>query len=296
MKLFPYLVLIRPANILTAIADIIAGFAIAGVLGSLHFGDHLPNLLWLLLSTMGLYAGGIVFNDLFDLETDRRERPERMLPSGRVTEKQALIYGVLLLLGGILTALQVSAASGLIAMAIAVLALLYDKIGKHHPFFGPLNMGLCRGLNLLLGMSIVSLESLHNLWLLMLLPVVFIGAVTLTSRGEVSGNNRQSLVLALLLDLVVAVTLLILGLREILNLKVIIPFVVLWLAMNLYAKFKAIFNNEPRQVMRAVKTGVISLIPLNASYVAGFGHWIFAVMVLLLLPLAILLSRKFAVT
>lgn len=296
MKLFPYLVLIRPANILTAIADIIAGFAIAGVLGNLELGGHFPNLIWLLFSTMGLYAGGIVFNDFFDLETDRMERPERILPSGRVTERQAVVFGALLLLGGILAALQVSLASGLIAVAIAVLALLYDKIGKHHPFFGPLNMGLCRGLNLLLGMSIVSLGSLHNLWLLMLLPVVFIGAVTLTSRGEVSGNNRQSVILALLLDLVVAVTLLILGLREILNLKVLIPFVVLWLAMNLYAKLRAIISNEPRQVMRAVKTGVISLIPLNASYVAGFGHWIFALMVLLLLPLAILLSRKFAVT
>ena len=157
-------------------------------------------------------------------------------------------------------------------------------------------MGICRGLNLLLGMSIVPLITLGNLPFLALMPVVFIAAVTLTSRGEVSGNNRSSVFFALCLDLVIAATLVWLGYRGILELKVVIPFVALWFLMNFYAKVRAIMNNEPRLVMLAVKTGVLSLIPLNASYVAGFGHWVYALAVLALLPLAILLSRKFSVT
>ena len=296
MKVFPFLVLIRPANILTAIADIIAGVAIAGVLINLNPGDYLPELVLLILSTVGLYAGGIVFNDLFDLEIDRLERPERILPSGQLSVNQGRIYGALLLLSGIILAFFVSPASGMIAGAIAFFALVYDKYGKHHPLFGPLNMGLCRGLNLLLGMSIISLSLLSDLWLMCLLPVVFIAAVTLTSRGEVRGNNKRSILLALFLDFTVATTIIILGIRDILNLKVVIPFVILWLSMNVYAKVRAIIKNEPEFIMKAVKMGVISLIPLNASYVAGFGHWIFALLVLLLLPLAILLSKKFAVT
>jgi 4-hydroxybenzoate polyprenyltransferase len=189
-----------------------------------------------------------------------------------------------------------SQTSGWISLAIVFFALLYDKSGKHHPILGPLNMGLCRGLNLLLGMSIVQLSSLSYLILISLIPIVFIAAVTLTSRGEVSGNNRNSIFLALLLDLVIAITFVWLGIKEILHLEVAIPFVVLWLFMNSYAKVRAIIKNEPKKVMQAVKIGVISLIPLNASYVAGFGNWIFAVVVLALLPLAIILSRKFAVT
>ncbi|MBK8501067.1 MAG: UbiA-like protein EboC [Saprospiraceae bacterium] len=296
MKLFPYFVLIRPANLLTAVADVVAGFAIAGVLSHVIFSGQVPDMLLLILSTMGLYAGGIVFNDLFDLEIDRKERPERILPSGQISVSSARTFGTVLLVEGVLLAFLSSPVSGLISLLIVFFALLYDRFGKHHPFFGPINMGLCRGLNLLLGMSIVELSSLSYLTLLSLIPIVFIAAVTLTSRGEVSGNNRMSILLALVLDLVIVVTFIWLGIKDILNLPVVIPFVALWLFMNLYAKVSAIIRNEPKKVMQAVKIGVISLIPLNASYVAGFGHWIFAILVLSLLPLAMVLSRKFAVT
>ena len=39
----------------------------------------------------------------------------------------------------------------MVAAAIAVLVLLYDARMKRHAIAGPVNMGLCRGLNLLLG-------------------------------------------------------------------------------------------------------------------------------------------------
>ncbi|MCB0689433.1 MAG: UbiA-like protein EboC, partial [Saprospiraceae bacterium] len=240
--------------------------------------------------------GGIVFNDVFDVDLDRVERPERILPSGLISIRGASIFGASLLLWGILTAFLASPRSGLIAILISVCALLYDKYGKHHAVLGPLNMGVCRGLNLLLGMSIVPFEDLGGLILITILPVIFIAAVTLTSRGEVRGHNQVSVFFALCLDIAIASTLIYLGFQNILDLNVIIPFVALWLFMNLNAKIRAIINNAPKQVMLAVKTGVISLIPLNASYVAGFGHWLFALLVLLLLPLAILLSRKFSVT
>ncbi|NND32774.1 MAG: UbiA-like protein EboC [Saprospiraceae bacterium] len=296
MNIFPYLVLTRPANVITAISDIIAGLAIAGVLTDMDVGKDLPEMLFLMFSTAGLYAGGIVFNDIFDLEIDRVDRPERILPSGKITLRNAVLFGMVLLLGGVLMAFLVSTSSGLIALTIAFFALLYDKYGKHHPLFGPLNMGMCRGLNLLLGMSIVALTSLSVLWLMSLLPIVFVAAVTLTSRGEVTARNQQSIRLALTLDVLVAATILVLGFYQILNLPMVIPFVILWLGMNLSAKMKAIRQNEPAVIMKAVKIGVISLIPLNASYVAGFGHWIFALAMLMLLPLTLLLSRRFAVT
>ena len=296
MKIFPYLVLTRPANVITAVADIIAGLGIAGVLSDIHILNDVPSMVFLMLSSAGLYSGGIVFNDVFDLETDRVERPERILPSGKILPRDASIFGATLLLSGIVLAFMVSTSSGLIALSIALLALLYDKYGKHDAFLGPLNMGACRGLNLLLGMSIVPLASLAGLWMICFLPVLFVAAITLTSRGEVQAGNKVSILFALILDFLVAVTILIMGFYGTLNLLMVFPFVVLWFGMNAFAKIKAIRYNEPAMVMNAVKTGVISLIPLNASYVAGFGHWIFALTVLMLLPLALLLSRKFAVT
>ena len=83
----PYLELLRPANVVTALADVLAGFAIAGL-------GNRAALPWLLLATAALYAGGIVLNDVFDRDIDSSERPERPIPSGRVSVAAAAALGV----------------------------------------------------------------------------------------------------------------------------------------------------------------------------------------------------------
>lgn len=157
-KIRAYLELMRPANIVTAFADILAGFAVAG--GAINFSGEAAlfspeGLGWLLLSTFGLYGGGVVFNDVFDAELDSQERPERAIPSGRVSKLQASILGTLLHLVGVITAFQVNQTAGFIAIAIAIMTIIYDSKAKHSVIFGPLFMGLCRGGNLLIGVSIV---------------------------------------------------------------------------------------------------------------------------------------------
>ncbi len=296
MRLYYFLVLTRPANVVTAISDILAGVAIAGALSTPYGEWSLSPIVWLVLSTIGLYAGGIVFNDVFDLKIDQTERPERPIPSGKVSAKQASIFGATLLVFGIIFAAQVSIMCAVIATATAIAALVYDKYAKHHLVAGPLTMGLCRGLNLLLGMSIFSTGQLPELWMISFIPIVFIAAITLTSRGEVLGNNQLSITFALTLDVLVAGTLLALGWYGLMDFWTVAPFITLWLAMNFSAKLKAIVKNEPRYIMKAVKMGVISLIPLNASYVAGFSNWIAGLAVLLLLPVSLVLAKKFAVT
>lgn len=296
MRLFYYLALMRPANIVTAVSDIIAGVAIAGMFAAEISLPGIYDIVYLSLSTIGLYGGGIVFNDIFDLEIDKTERPERPIPSGKVPKKQAIVLGSSLFVFGIVFALLVAVNSALIAISIVISALVYDKYAKHHLVAGPLTMGLCRGLNLLLGMSVASSGQLPELWMICFIPIVFIAAITLTSRGEVLGNNQLSITFALTLDLLVAGTLLLLGWNGIMVFWTVFPFVTLWLAMNFYAKLKAIIINKPGNIMNAVKIGVISLIPLNASYVAGFGNWMFGLAVLSLLPVSLLLARKFAVT
>ena len=106
----------RPANIITSIADVLAGIAIAGFIfiPSLKI-DQLQPVLLLCLATVGLYGGGVVFNDVFDAALDKIERPERPIPSGRVTVKEATLLGIILLLFGIVAAFIVSIISGIIA-------------------------------------------------------------------------------------------------------------------------------------------------------------------------------------
>jgi len=271
MKLFYYFALTRPANVITAISDIAAGVAIANAFLVTPF--PWTSFVFLSLATSGLYAGGIVFNDVFDVELDKIERPERIIPSGKLTKNQAVFFGITLFIVAIFLATLVSVQSGVIAALIAFFAVIYDKFAKHYLIGGPLIMGFCRGLNLALGMSILPNRQLPEMWMMVFIPIVFIAAITLTSQGEVLGNNKLSVTFALALDILVAAVILTLGIKGVMNLWTVFPFVLIWIGINFSAKFKAIRFNEPKNIMNAVKMGVLSLIPLNASYVAGFSNW-----------------------
>src|SRR3546814_4396543 len=134
----------RPANLVTAVADVLAGIAISGLfIGTDIYTVDYADIVLLCISTIGLYGGGIVFNDVFDLELDLKERPERVIPSGLVSVKEATILGILLILLGIVSALSVGVASGILAMFIAFAALVYDKWGKHNHYLVPPNVGIC---------------------------------------------------------------------------------------------------------------------------------------------------------
>lgn len=296
MKWFPALQLIRPANIVTAISDILAGIAIAGFLFPEMWNQQLViQILLLIIATMGLYGGGIVFNDIFDIKEDRLSRPERVIPSGRISLKKAKILGISLFTVGILSASLVSEFSGLIAATIAMLSLLYDKYSKHNKFLGPINMGLCRGVNLILGMSINTYLQ-PEYFIIGLIPVIFVAAITLTAQKETKGKNKLAIITAMILDLSIVVSFVLMAYYFNLNLKNTAIFLLVWYIINAVAKAKAILNNNPLLIQKAVKMGVLSLIPLNASYVAGFSSIIMAFLVMCLLPLSLYLSKKFPVT
>ena len=89
----------RPANIVTAIADILAGISIAATLIFSQF--NIGAVILLCLSTAFLYGGGVVMNDVFDAGLDKVERPERPIPSGLIRLSSAAIFVISLLIIGI---------------------------------------------------------------------------------------------------------------------------------------------------------------------------------------------------
>ncbi len=296
MQWISYIRLVRPANIITAISDIVAGVAISGSLGMVGWNNEiLIDFISLILATSCLYAGGIVFNDVFDIEHDQVHRPERVIPSGKVSLKKAKTFGVLLFIIGVISAFVVSPLSGSIAIGIALLALLYDKYSKHQAFLGPLNMGLCRGGNLVLGISIMDNFYLPYLWI-GILPIIFISAITLTAQKETQGKNKMAIVLAMLLDISIVIGFVLLSKFFDFSLKTAFIFILLWYVVNFSTKLNAVLKNRPKMIQRAVKAGILSLIPLNASYVAGFSTIYLAIATLSLLPISLYLSKKFAVT
>lgn len=303
-KLWAYLQMMRPANILTAWTDILLGYAASGLAlvslsGPIDWEIAVP-LGWLLLSTTGLYGGGVVFNDVFDADLDAEERPERPIPSGRSSVRESVGLGVALLLLGIVSAAQVSLTSAGLAGFIALAALCYDAAAKHNSFLGPLTMGLCRGANLLLGVSVLPL-AVQTRWVLALIPIVYIAAITTISRGEVHGGKKSTGFVALAMLTVVIVAMLGLGffpggsLRSYDWLSAL-PFTSLFGLMVVPTFVRAALEPTAEQIRAAVKAGIICLIILDSAIAAGFTNWVYGLAVLGFLPISRVLAKLFAVT
>src|SRR5688500_8731911 len=257
----------RPANIVTAVADILAGIAISGFF--LQFPQGYSGIAWLILSTIGLYGGGVVMNDVFDAELDAVERPERPIPKGVISKTEAATLGLILLLCGVVFAFLVSVSSAILAAVIAVAALVYDKWGKHHSFLGPLNMGICRGLNLLLGLSIVPYQ-VSEYWFLAIVPIIYIAAITMISQGEVHGGRKSTLYAAALLYGLAMAGILYVSLSQ--DQQVVTAFfVLLWALMVFLPLRTAIRKPQGKMIGKAVKAGVLALILMNAAWASAFG-------------------------
>ena len=111
-KLLSYLRLLRIPNVFTAIADIAMGFLFVT-----HSLVPAGGFFLLVVATCGLYLAGMVLNDVFDVEVDRVERPERPVPSGEVSLPTARIIGFALLLVGVVAERLVPLLARMLALA-----------------------------------------------------------------------------------------------------------------------------------------------------------------------------------
>lgn len=287
--------LMRPANMVTAVSDVLAGIAISGFFSAWVFNtEHFLPVFLLCICTAALYGGGVVFNDVFDAELDCIERPERPIPSGVVSLGEAALSGGLLLLSGIFLAFLISNTAGLLAVTIAIAALVYNKWGKHQFFLGPLNMGLCRGLNLLLGICILP-NVVWGLWYIAIVPIIYIASITMISRGEVHGSNRSPLYTAAAFYALVIGCIIFFSLSKE-TLYMVLAFLALFSWMIYKPLLKAIGAPAGKNIGKAVKAGVIALIVMNAAWAAAAGAVFAAIIIILLLPVSLYLSRLFAVT
>lgn len=291
VRLRAYLELLRPPNLFTAAADVLAGYLTAvGALGRID-GEVLT---WLIVATVCLYGGGVVLNDYFDEAIDKVERPERPLPSGRASRRGArrLAVGLFVMAG--LTAAEVGTVSLALALGIAFAAAFYDAVGKRTPF-GPLNMGLCRFLNLLLGVSAAPTLIPDRLPLALLL-MVHITGVTVLSRGEVWGGARSTATAMLGALATVVVSLALLGATGALPDRVYLAFLAAFLVVVAPPAVRAYTDPAPRNVGQAVKWGVLGLVLLDATFAAAFaGPWAGVAVAALLVPSTVI-ARLFAVT
>lgn len=182
--------LLRLPNLLTVPGDGLAGFLLAAAALHPDLGD-LPRAAWAGLSAAvaaGLlfYVAGLIQNDLADLKEDRRDRPQRPLPSGAVGTRAAAAALAAALLAALVAAALASPAALGVGTALAAAITTYNLRAKRHGFWGPLNMGSCRGLNLLLGAAALGSHALAQPAVLLSAAglTLYVAAVTRIARRE----------------------------------------------------------------------------------------------------------------
>jgi 4-hydroxybenzoate polyprenyltransferase len=188
-----YLQLVRLPAVFTAMADIVLGFVLAHRVLS-----PVSEFLALLGTSTGLYLAGMVFNDFFDRALDAKERPNRPIPSGRVSPRAAFALGATLLAAGLGCAWAAGGLSIAIAVTLAALILAYDGFLKR-TVSGPIAMGGCRMLNVLLGAS----GAVLSVWKSSQIGVaaamgIYVAGITWFARREAVSSSRAQLMVATL--------------------------------------------------------------------------------------------------
>ena len=277
-KLWAWLELFRLPNLLTVPGDAIAGFLLAQAAGLSAPRPHLQLALAGAVSLL-IYAAGLLWNDWFDLPEDLRQRPSRPLPSRRVRTGQAALVACLLAAASIAVAAVAGSTTLWVALALAGLVLAYDIALKRVPLVGPLAMGSCRGLSVLVGAAALGADGLTRA------PVIaaaagitlYVAAVTWLARGETRQRDVTIHLLAIAAAFAawlaaVATTLLAAGAVEgQWRLAMLMPAALagLWVAGCLAALGR---EPQPRLVQRTVG-GLISGIILVQAWLVLSGGW-----------------------
>lgn len=155
-----------------------AGVIAGGLLAGVTWDPHAPMLAVAALAAMCIGAGGNVINDIADLQIDRINRPDRPIPKGEVSTLQARVVWVGLSLAGLLLALWISAAHGILATICILLLFIYSKWFKQLPLIGNVIVALLTALALLFG-GLVEWTTLRAIPLALSMGMAFAGITTL---------------------------------------------------------------------------------------------------------------------
>ena len=137
----------RPANGAFAFVAVWLGAFVGG-------GELSPFVLPLLAfsaATVLILSAGNGINDIFDLPIDRINRPDRPLPSGKLSPKSAAAASSMMMVGGLVLASTAGLLPTLIAIFAGMSLVLYGMKVKFIPLAGNALVGLLTSLTFVSG-------------------------------------------------------------------------------------------------------------------------------------------------
>ena len=174
----PYFRLVRIHNVLGAAFGAFTGYVVGA-----GWEIRPLSLVEALLVVSLVAAGGYSINDVYDLEIDRINKPDRPLPSGAISLRRATYLSYSLMGLGVMIAVIQGGAQAAVALLTATALVLYARDLKKTGFYGNLLVATTTALSIFYGgISYGSGTWLDKIWI----PVVYTFLLTL-SREVIKG-------------------------------------------------------------------------------------------------------------
>ncbi len=139
----PHIEILRPGNAIMAV--------IAILLMAIISGKFTVEALMAAVVVFIVTGAGNSINDYFDHKIDAINKPERPIPSGRISLKKALIYSISLFIIGIIIAFAINWLLGMIAFLSSLLMIYYARDLKTKCLIGNLTISFLTGLCFVFG-------------------------------------------------------------------------------------------------------------------------------------------------
>ena len=275
-----YLQLVRLPGIFTAFSNVLIGYFF-----SFSFNSEVIFLPYLLATSGMLFCSGMIFNDYFDYNLDKKERSFRPLPSGKISKQNALLIGFIFLILANISAFFLGFDSLIISLILSCMILFYNLKLKSISFLGILNLSVIRMLNILLGFSIigVSFEFIQYVF-----PLgIFIVGISILAKNEIKSNL---VIYKKLNKIITIITITSVSILVIINFQFeSLLFLGLFSFLSVYSLFFKKIQNQ-------ITFQLLLIILLDSILISFFVPLQFSILVSLLILPAYVISKKLYLT
>jgi 4-hydroxybenzoate polyprenyltransferase len=290
-----YLILVRLPNLFTLPSNVLVGFVIVSTLSKIAF----VQVLFVVTISIIIYCVGIILNDYFDFTIDKKERPNRPLPSGKISRKIAIIlafvFSILALILSFIVSMQTLAISSILLAVI----FGYDKYLKQTSV-GPYTIATARVMNILLGVS-VNINNIGNysqiviLTFVLSMTFVYVSLIGFLSRYEIYGfsNNLKLFLFPTVLGVIIT-SIILFSYAGFFRYDSLIILALFSFIMGL--SFYEISKKDSLGIQKIIQNMILSIIILDSTFLSGIRGIELGLIVLTLLAPLLLISKKMYMT
>ncbi len=175
--------LARPFNAITGALAVFLGGYVAGT-------GEWGKIVMAALVTFLVTGAGNAWNDYLDVEIDKINQPNRVLPSGKISPKAAWIYSVVLTIIALIIAAFINPAAFLVALLVSLILYLYSWKLKSTVLLGNATVAVISALSVVFG-GIAAGNVWPTLLLAVIVAVAILGREVLKTLADYEGDMKE---------------------------------------------------------------------------------------------------------